>query len=471
MDYLRVRLLNTGIVREAAVDLADLIVVMGYNGSGKSTIATVVYAAIKSAKFARRIGTGRLRRGLVRTHHERGIRDEIERAILDLAELSDDTYNREIAERLESIAELIAVSILRNYCDVLAAEIATGFGCSFDDLATRNQAGKRLPLKITVTSENPSWTVTLWLKGKTVHSQVDIHAKFDVFSSAQVRDMARIFSKRRKFSELNDNMPVLMQVLSEELRELIFAEMPGGTHFLPAARAGLLQSHRLVAATMVQQSPLIGLGGDIALPSLSGVVADFVSEILLGRKVAKGYFEQLAQRLESGVLGGRVERVQTKSEYPEIEFSDATGKYPLHRTSSMVSELATLVLLLKTHVSPGEFLIVEEPESHLHPRAQAQLARVLFAASRSGLKIMLTTHSDYFVSELNIAILEEFSRAAESEFTTAAYWADRGVDGGARLVRLDIDSSDGISQGSFVEVAEKQYDKQIELQEAALRKL
>jgi predicted ATPase len=470
MEQLRIRLLNTGVVREATIDLADLTVIMGYNGSGKSTIATVVYAAVKSASaFRRRVFRSHIRRNYVLGADLNVAINELEAKFLEIASAYRKSSEGGISSSLyREVIHILATSMLKEYCDAFAAEIAAGFGSSFDGLAARNKSGKRLPMRISVSSENPTWTATVWLKGKEIHSQVECRERFDKNFPIPPHEIARLFS-RAEDKDRKERLQAVVSILTDDLREQLFRGMPRGTHFLPAARAGLLQSHRLVAATMVQQSPLIGLGGDIALPSLSGVVADFVSEILLGRKLAKGHFMSLATRLESGILGGKVERVQVKSEYPEIEFSDLTGKYPLHRTSSMVSELATLVLLLKSHVSPGELLIVEEPESHLHPRAQAQLAKILFAASRSGLSVMLTTHSDYFVSELNIALLEELS-AGLKQYSTLAYWAERGDDGGGRLMCLEIDDSDGISQGSFVEVATEQYDQQFELQEAALRR-
>ena len=64
----------------------------------------------------------------------------------------------------------------------------------------------------------------------------------------------------------------------------------------------------------------------------------------------------------------------------------------------MVSELAPLILFLKYLVRPGDLLILEEPESHLHPAAQRRLARGIVRLVNAGVKVLITTHSETFVS-------------------------------------------------------------------------
>ncbi len=69
-------------------------------------------------------------------------------------------------------------------------------------------------------------------------------------------------------------------------------------------------------------------------------------------------------------------------------------------SSSMISELAPVVLYLRHIVQPGEVLIIEEPESHLHPAMQVEFIRQLAGVVRSGIRVMLTTHSEWVLEEL-----------------------------------------------------------------------
>ena len=49
---------------------------------------------------------------------------------------------------------------------------------------------------------------------------------------------------------------------------------------------------------------------------------------------------------------------------------------------------------------PGEVLIIEEPEGHLHPAMQAAFARELARLVRAGVRIVMTTHSEWFLEQI-----------------------------------------------------------------------
>ena len=50
-------------------------------------------------------------------------------------------------------------------------------------------------------------------------------------------------------------------------------------------------------------------------------------------------------------------------------------------------------------------LIVDEPEAHLHPVNQVAVARLLARCVNAGLRVLITTHSDYIIKELNNLIM------------------------------------------------------------------
>ena len=114
-----------------------------------------------------------------------------------------------------------------------------------------------------------------------------------------------------------------------------------------------------------------------------------------------GELKTVVDFLEREVVGGKIDIERSGDlTYPEISYTPTNGhpvraKFPFHRTSSMVSELAPVVLFLKHLVEPGDLVILEEPESHLHPASQRQMARAIVRLVNAGVKVIITTHSDF----------------------------------------------------------------------------
>ena len=45
-------------------------------------------------------------------------------------------------------------------------------------------------------------------------------------------------------------------------------------------------------------------------------------------------------------------------------------------------------------------LFIDEPELNLHPGNQRRIARLFARLSKLGIKVFITTHSDYIIKEL-----------------------------------------------------------------------
>ena len=90
--------------------------------------------------------------------------------------------------------------------------------------------------------------------------------------------------------------------------------------------------------------------------------------------------------------------------------SKARGKgrnfnIPLHLASSSARGLSDLYFFLQHTAKLGEILMIDEPESHLDTANQILLARLLGRFVRAGLKILITTHSDYIIKEVNNLVM------------------------------------------------------------------
>lgn len=84
---------------------------------------------------------------------------------------------------------------------------------------------------------------------------------------------------------------------------------------------------------------------------------------------------------------------------------ESEQKIPMHIASSASKSLYLLDIFTKNIAQKDQMLIIDEPEMNLHPEAQRFMARFLVQLVNSGVKVILTTHSDYIIREINNLIM------------------------------------------------------------------
>lgn len=149
-------------------------------------------------------------------------------------------------------------------------------------------------------------------------------------------------------------------------------------------------------------------------------------------------------------------------------------KLTMVESSSTVRSLLDLSFYLNCIAQKGNLLMIDEPELSLHPENQRRIARLFARLANIGVKVFITTHSDYIVKELNTLIMlnhdkPHLKKVAEengyqdNELIKAdqvkVYIADKALlpleEGQKRrkrdhtLVPADIDPEFGIEVGSF----------------------
>ncbi|OOV36002.1 hypothetical protein BO98_02230 [Candidatus Synechococcus spongiarum LMB bulk10D] len=271
-----------------------------------------------------------------------------------------------------------------------------------------------------------------------------------------------------------------------------------GAFYLPAVRGGIMQSHRIIASALVGRAARAGFEHIPQIPTFSGSVADFMQKIILynaprtaSSRTASEHIANLAKDLERQTLSGEIIiDPSTTGGYPEFVYRPQGTKQDirLNRASSMVSELAPIVLFMRRIVGPGDTLIIEEPEAHLHPAAQTQMAKTLAALVRAGVRVVVTTHSDWLLQEMANLVREGELRQAQgirhslldkqgegSEPDASAPWLDSkevGVwlfkdsqdGGGATVKEIPFDRVDGLEPEDYASVAETLYNDSAKLQ-------
>lgn len=115
-------------------------------------------------------------------------------------------------------------------------------------------------------------------------------------------------------------------------------------------------------------------------------------------------FPSIAEMLEKDVLKGSV----SIGEHGEVLFAPSTAvdtRLRIQMSSSLVKTLSSLDIYLRHLAAKGEYLIIDEPEMNLHPELQRLLARVFARMVNAGIRLIISTHSDYILREINALVM------------------------------------------------------------------
>ena len=162
--------------------------------------------------------------------------------------------------------------------------------------------------------------------------------------------------------------------------------------------------------------------------------------------------------------------------YPEFVYQPGGTRKDirLSRSSSMVSEIAPVVLFVRSNLGKDDTLIIEEPEAHLHPAAQTEMATALARLVRAGVRVVITTHSDWLLQQISNLMregeLEE--RNGDSPISPNALQPrDVGVwlfkkkgSEGSVVEEIPFDRVEGIGPSDYEDVAESLYNRSADLQ-------
>ena len=225
------------------------------------------------------------------------------------------------------------------------------------------------------------------------------------------------------------------------------------TALFPDSRAGI---SRVLIKPYTSPRLVRGISyADEQFVSLYYRLAEYVDEGLVD-------LDRINSLLEE--LGCTLEVVFEKGAYTVYINTWAGKRLPLSQAPSGIRESLAVALALASKKSPY-IVMVEEPEAHLHPRAQKLLAK-LITRSVNELKkfVLITTHSDYLLYALNdlIALSQHPERAKKLGFLRS-----EAIDPGrvaAYLVRAEGKKAileplavgpEGVPEDEFTRVAEE----------------
>jgi predicted ATPase len=457
---LKVKVKNFGPVSKGEVIIKPLTIFIGPNNSGKSYISTLIHSIIKNfeeSRFEFRLNNI----------------DIIHKYLSELQNIVGNIENGKVVEIPQTFIRKLAKEVYKKvYEENLGKEIQNYYACSLKDLAKIGE--NSFDLEINYESDD----IFLKLKDNELKIQkspkidenLKLTVKFEIAnfpSSPNVQPIGRgkVLVRLSKKSEIQEALIYLIfYIVDSLLQRLLKRLIIINSYYLPASRSGIIQIYKILLASILKEITS-------REKFISKTIYDFLLPLIYidTYKEIKSPTYNIAVEFEKEIISGEIKL--EKFYLPEIVYNFENTQIPLHRTSSTISELAPLFIYLKYIVRLPGVLIIEEPEAHLHPLNQSKLAKLLVKLVRSGLHLVITTHSEYLLGQINnfISLSKIPENLRKEKYRSEDYLNIDEVSAyvfeydekskGYIIKELEITEEDGISEEEFIKVHEALYEE------------
>jgi predicted ATPase len=176
-------------------------------------------------------------------------------------------------------------------------------------------------------------------------------------------------------------------------------------------------------------------------PSDVGVRGERSAEVLWFASRTKKQRQQMLENInrwvkEFGIAKEvRLQRLGKSNQY-QVLFVDAATDLPVNIADVGFGASQLLPIIVQGFYAPsGSVMLIEQPEIHLHPKAQATLGDLLMEVVKAGdRQIIVETHSEHLLARIQ-------RRIAEQKFSheqVAIYYFEPTPDG-TKIHRLELD--------------------------------
>ena len=455
---------NFGPIAEANIDLRPLTVLVGPSNTGKTYFATLIYALhgildgfpripllnFAGFSFAKMMSNSGNSVNLI------ALEEEIRESIQNLKTNSQVFKFSDLPQRTREDVR----SGLKDQ-DVFSREIEHCFNLESVSklLKSTKLASNEMSICLTVSeSSQDLWTI------KIQNSSVGISVDEQVNENILIQSEEEEVFKKSRYLWKDEPFPYIeyFKVFRAPDRN-----KNQQRYYLPASRSGIMECYRVVA------SSIMGYAVRGAIPTLPAVIGDFMMKLIVyedNNQSDNTTIAAIVDILESKMLAGKIIPKHSPAGYPDFFYQAQEVKdgIRLDQASSMVSELAPLALFLRSGIKSGDTLIIEEPEAHLHPGAQADMAVILARLVRAGVKVIITTHSDWLLEEISNLTLEGLLGEETDEPASWLLPDEVGVwhfQKDEPVKEIPFKTREGISPKDFEDVAEGLYNRSVNLQQ------
>jgi hypothetical protein len=375
---MKVKIKNLGILKQTEFSLGDLTIICGGNNTGKTYATYSLFGFLYT-----------WRRLLMLPKF--GFKEKIDQL------LSGGVISLDLQEYVQQCE-----SILTTGCQRYVRQIPEVF-------AANEERFKNVDFQIELNFDN--------IQFKKKYERKISTATLEIISISKPENNPYLsITLLREKSNINLLVNVLEEIIDNSIKDIIFSQFFPRPFIASAERTGAaifrkelnFARNRLLEeisknSNFNPRELLFNVSQDYALPVKENV--DFTRQIETIVKKTSFIAENHPSILEdfADIIGGQY-MITSNDELYYIPKGKKL-RLSMDESSSAVRSLLDIGFYLRHEARIGDLLIVDEPELNLHPENQRRIAKLFARLINIGIKVFITTHSDYIIKEINTLIM------------------------------------------------------------------
>jgi len=379
---MKFRFENLGLIDKADLDIKNLTIICGENNTGKTYATYAVYGFL------------RVWRRLLQS----AIQDDVESFIRD-----DGSYRIDL--------EQMCKGKINSYLQVMGEKYLEALPIAFSTSGEFFENAKVIP----------SVDEDFDIRGKKYHRSIKAGTSGKLLATLSKEigslHLEVLVSDDGFFKSLHNG---LQDFIAEAVGDIVFSPYLPSAHISSAERTGATIFRKELDFSRTRMIEAIGKMKTNELKNPLSLIrqmeagypwpvqdnVDFVRQLEDLAKNVGGLGEQAPEVLKAfdSIIGGSYKVIKNQG---LVYQPKGVGKprFSMSEASSSIRALLDVGFYLRCKARPGDLFIIDEPELNLHPKSQRAFARLVARLINCGIKVFITTHSDYIIKEINTLIM------------------------------------------------------------------
>jgi predicted ATPase len=196
-----------------------------------------------------------------------------------------------------------------------------------------------------------------------------------------------------------------------------FSDVISKIHFIGADRLGPVKYKEKINLPKFLH---VGQRGEYAINILANSMnLDNVNDLLYRGKDAKSLIQQTMEWLSYILEGAKIDigGKDAESSILYMLINNKQNSYAYKPVNVGFGYSYILPLIITGLIAkPGEIIMIENPEAHLHPRAQSRISEFFAIVASTGIQVFIESHSEHILNSFRVCVLKSDIPLQNNEF-------------------------------------------------------